>query len=52
MDDILITGSTLALISFIKTTLHDYFEMSDLGPLRQFLGMEITQEYDGIMVKK
>ena len=24
--------------------------MSDLGPLRQFLGLEITQDYDGIMV--
>ena len=50
VDDIFIAGSTLALISFIKTALHDAFEMSDLGLLRQFLGLEITQEYDGIMV--
>ena len=50
VDDILITGSTLALIAFIKTVLHDAFEMSDLGMLRQFLGLEITQDYDGIMV--
>ena len=48
--DILITGSTLASIAFIKTALHDAFKMSDLGMLRQFLGMEITQDYDGIMV--
>ena len=34
IDYILITRSTLALISFIKTALHDAFEMSDLGPLR------------------
>ena len=26
--------------------------MSDLGLLRQFLGLEITQDYDGIMVKQ
>ena len=49
---ILIIGSTLALISFIKTSLHDAFEMSDLGLLRQFLGLEITQDFDVIMVTK
>ena len=50
VDYILITGSTLASISFIKNALHDAFEMSDLGLLRQFLMLEITQDYDGIMV--
>ena len=50
VDDILITGSTLASINFIKTALHVAFEMSDLGLLRQYLGIEITQEFDGIMV--
>ena len=42
LDYLLITGSKLASISFIKTTLHDAFEMSDLGLLRQFIGLEIT----------
>ena len=51
-DDILIIGITLASISFIKFSLHDAFEMSDLGLLRQFLEIEITQEYDGTMVNK
>ena len=49
-DDILITISTLASISFKRTALHDAFEMSDLGLLKQFLGLEITQDFDGIMV--
>ena len=44
MDYLLIIGSTLALISFIKTALHDAFEMSDLGLLKQFLGLEISPE--------
>ena len=34
VDYILITGSTLASISFIKIALHDAFEMSDLGLLK------------------
>ena len=48
-DDLLITGSTLASISFIKTALHDAFEMSDLGLLKKNLGLEIAQNFDGIM---
>ena len=41
--DLLITGSTISSISTIKTALHNAFEMSDLG-------LEIEQNYDGIMV--
>ena len=52
VDDLLITGSTVASISAIKTALHNAFEMSDLGLLKQFLGLEIEQNSDGIMVTK
>ena len=50
VDDLLITGSTVSSILVIKTALHDAFEMSDLGLLKQFLGLEIVQNSDGIMV--
>ena len=50
VDDILITGSTLASIAFIKNALHDAFKMNDLGLLRQFLGLGISQDYDGTVV--
>ena len=43
VDDLLITGSIVASISAIKTTLHNAFEMSDLG-------LEIEKNSDGIMV--
>ena len=49
-DDLLITGSTVASILAIKTDLHNAFEMSDLGLLKQFLGLDIEQNSDGIMV--
>ena len=52
VDGLLIIGSTVASISAIKTTLHNAFEMSDLGLLKQFLGLEIEQNYDGIMVTR
>ena len=51
-DDIFNTVSTLASISFIKTALHEAFQMSDLGLLRQFLELEITQYFEGIMVSQ
>ena len=48
--DLLITGSTVASISAIKIDLHNAFEMSDLGLLKQFLGLKIEQNSDGIIV--
>ena len=50
VDDLLITGSIVASISAIKTALHNAFEMSNLGLLKQFLGLEIEKNSDGIMV--
>ena len=50
VDELLITGSIVASISTIKNALHNAFEMSDLGLLKQFLGLKIEQNYDGIMV--
>ena len=50
VDELLIIGSIVASISVIITTLHNAFEMSDLGLLKQFLGLEIHQNFDGIMV--
>ena len=52
VDDLLIIGSTVASISAIKTALHNAFEMSDLGLLKQFLGLKIEQNSDGIMVNQ
>ena len=49
-DDLLITGSTVTSISVIETALHNAFEMSDLGLLKQFLGLKIEKDYDEIIV--
>ena len=38
VDDLLITGSTVASISAIKTALQNAFEMSDLWLLKQLFG--------------
>jgi len=48
VDDIIITGSDLAAIAFLKVFLHGQFKLKDLGHLRYFLGPEIVQSAKGI----
>jgi hypothetical protein len=42
VDDMIITGDDPEYIVFVKTRLSDQFLMSDFGPLRYFLGIEIS----------
>ena len=48
VDDLLITGSCTNLIGQIKSSLHSEFSMTDLGLLRQFLGLEIEKNERGV----
>ena len=41
VDYILITGSSASVIALVKDILHDRFSMTDMGPLKFFLGIEI-----------
>lgn len=41
VDDIIMTGTDLAKIQFLKAYLHDHFKIRDLGKLHYFLGLEI-----------
>jgi ATP-binding cassette subfamily B (MDR/TAP) protein 1 len=50
VDDLLITGSFIQKLGSVKVALHNAFSMSDLGLLKQFLGLEIDQTVDGIIV--
>ena len=52
VDDILITGCCKNSIGQIKNSLHSEFAMTDLGLLRQFLGLEIEQNGKGIMLSQ
>jgi hypothetical protein len=42
MDNMIITGDDPEYITFVKARLSDQVLMSDLGPLRYFLGIEIS----------
>ena len=48
--DLLITGSSKDEISSLKDAMNHAFSMTDLGLLSQFLGLNITQNKEGIKI--
>lgn len=44
VDDIMITSPNLDLVECTKKQLYNYYQMKDLGPVRQFLRLEIHHE--------
>jgi hypothetical protein len=52
MDDMIITGDDPEYVAFVKAHLSDQFLMSDLGPLRYFLGIEISSMSEVFFVSR
>lgn len=52
MDDLLVTGSDLSMILDFKKGMSAKFEMSELGKLTYYLGIEVRQHEDGITLKQ
>lgn len=46
VDDLLVTGTTVAAINNFKEQMKREFDMSDLGKLSHYLGIEINQTKD------
>ena len=52
VDDIIITDPNSSYISLLETQLALEFKISDLGPLKYFLGLEIYSSCNGIFVNQ
>lgn len=52
VDDLLITGTDMSLISQFKEQMSSKFEMSDMGKLSYYLGIEVKQEAEFIELKQ
>ncbi|GAU27876.1 hypothetical protein TSUD_159700 [Trifolium subterraneum] len=52
VDDIVITGSDQQGILQLKQYLSNQFQTKDLGKLRYFLGIEVAQSTDGIVISQ
>ena len=50
VDDVIFTGIDDYLIEQFKTVMKEEFEMTDMGFLRYFLGIEVDQNEKGIFI--
>lgn len=48
VDDILVAGTSPTLIGQVKAFLSAQFLIKDLGPLKYFLGIEVTRSKQGM----
>jgi hypothetical protein len=52
VDDLIVTGESPSDITAFKQQMMGEFEMSDLGLLTYYLGIEVLQGTDGIAIKQ
>ena len=52
VDDLILTGSDSKLLHHVKTSLKKKFEMTDLGFLHYFLGLQVLQTNEGIFISQ
>lgn len=50
VDDILIASNSDAAVNYLKRVLAQEFKTKDLGPVKFFLGLEVTRNSEGISV--
>lgn len=52
VDDILIAGPDISIITEFKTLLSTHFKLRDLGKLKYFLGLEVAQSKHGLFISQ
>ena len=52
VDDVVLTGNSIAEINAVKAHLHSRFHIKDLGPIKYFLGLEVSRSLDGLVLNQ
>ena len=52
LDDLLFTGNDDKMLEEFKSSMKREFDMTDLGRMKYFLGIEVTQRDDGIFISQ
>lgn len=50
VDDIILTGNSIAFVNSFVNCLAERFSLKDLGPLHHFLGVEVVPTPDGLFL--
>ncbi|GAU41486.1 hypothetical protein TSUD_239620 [Trifolium subterraneum] len=52
VDDIILAGTSMTEFDRIKSILDTNFKIKDLGPLKYFLGLEVAQSREGLIISQ
>ena len=52
VDDIVVAGTSLELLSLVKQELGNYVQIKDLGPVHQFLGVSVLRDADRLCLSQ
>lgn len=52
VDDLIYTGNSLKMMNDFKSSMKNEFSMTDLGKMKYFLGIEVTQQNDFIHISQ
>lgn len=52
VDDLIFTGNDELMFTQFKNSMKHEFDMTDLGKMRYFLGLEVLQRFDGIFINQ
>ena len=52
VDDLIFTGNSEGLIKKFKSSMMQEFDMTDLGKMKYFLGVEVIQGPEGIFINQ
>ena len=52
VDDLIFTGNDESMFTKFKNSMKHEFDMTDLGKMRYFLGLEVLQRSDGVFISQ
>jgi len=52
VDDVVLTGNSIVEMNAIKAHLHSRFHIKDPGPIKYFLGLEVSRSLDGLVLNQ
>jgi len=52
VDDVVLIGNRITKMNVVKDHLHSRFHIKDLGPIKYFLGLEVSRSLNGLVLNQ